>query len=82
MSGHYHCRTEAGLEATVSLNVVRSVRSENYVLTRDLRDKMPGKGLEPEMNGNVVSDIRSEVLRSRPNLLLMMMMMLEFWRPK
>ena len=63
MSGNYHCRTEAGLEATLSLNVVRSVRSENYVLTSDIRDEMPGKELEPEMNPTVVSDTRLEVLR-------------------
>ena len=63
MSGNYHCRTEAGMEATLSLNVVRSVRSENYILTRDLRDKMPRKELEPEMNSSVVSETRLEVLR-------------------
>ena len=59
MSGNYHCRTEAGLEATLNLNVVRSVKKENYNLTSDIRVKK----LEPEMNPSIVSDTRLEVLR-------------------
>ena len=47
MSGHYHCRTEAGLEAAVRLNVVTDIKLQGNILDHE--------------DDQIISDSRPEV---------------------